>query len=73
MLILIVWSFYSTAEQIAEVVYEAANDGNDTLRYVAGTDAKTLYAQRLQVGDEMFRKYIDTAFLVQKKEVEILH
>ena len=54
-------------------MYEAANDGNDTLRYVAGTDAKTLYAQRLQVGDEMFRKYIDTAFLVQKKEVEILH
>jgi NAD(P)-dependent dehydrogenase (short-subunit alcohol dehydrogenase family) len=54
---------YSTAEQIAEVVYEAATDGKDTLRYVAGADAKALYAQRLQAGDEQFRKNIGTAFL----------
>ncbi|RAK00130.1 NADP-dependent 3-hydroxy acid dehydrogenase YdfG [Larkinella arboricola] len=45
----------STAEQIAEVVYEAATDGKDTLRYVCGEDAKNLYAQRLAVGDEAFR------------------
>ena len=30
---------YSTPEQIAEVVYEAATDGKDQLRYVAGADA----------------------------------
>ncbi|MEO7312367.1 MAG: SDR family oxidoreductase [Chitinophagaceae bacterium] len=53
---------YSTAEQIAEVVYEAATDGKDQLRYVAGTDAKGMYAQRLQVGDEAFRKGIDSIF-----------
>ena len=52
----------STAEQIAEVVYEAATDGKTQLRYVAGEDAKALYAQRLQAGDEAFRQGIDQAF-----------
>ena len=46
---------YSTPEQIAEVVYEAATDGKDQLRYVAGADAKATYAARLQLGDEAFR------------------
>ena len=52
----------STAEQIAEVVYEAATDGKDQLRYVAGADAKALYAQRLQAGDEAFRKNMEASF-----------
>jgi len=47
---------YSSPEQIAEVVYEAATDGKDQLRYVAGNDAKAIYAMRLQMGDEAFRK-----------------
>jgi NAD(P)-dependent dehydrogenase (short-subunit alcohol dehydrogenase family) len=47
---------FSTAEQIADVVYEAATDGKDKLRYVAGADAIALYAQRLELGDEAFRK-----------------
>lgn len=51
-------SVVSTSEQIAEVVYEAATDGTDKLRYVCGEDAKGLYAQRLAVGDEAFRKGI---------------
>jgi NAD(P)-dependent dehydrogenase (short-subunit alcohol dehydrogenase family) len=51
-------SAVSTSEHIAEVVYEAATDGTDTLRYVCGEDAKALYAQRLAVGDEAFRKGI---------------
>ena len=38
---------YSTPDQIAEVVYEAATDGKDQLRYVAGEDAKATYAMRL--------------------------
>ena len=54
---------FSSAEQIAEVVYEAATDGRDKLRYVAGEDAKALYAQRLQAGDEAFRKQIEEQFL----------
>jgi NAD(P)-dependent dehydrogenase (short-subunit alcohol dehydrogenase family) len=53
---------YSTAEQIAEVVYEAATDGKDQLRYLAGEDAKAMYAQRLEVGAEAFRKAIQAMF-----------
>ena len=53
---------YSTPEQIAEVVYEAATDGKDQLRYVAGADAKATYATRLQIGDEAFRKAIAEQF-----------
>ena len=53
---------YSTPAQIAEVVYEAATDGKDQLWYLAGADAKTTYAARLQLGDEAFRKAIRQQF-----------
>lgn len=53
----------STPEEIAEVVYGAATDGTDILRYVCGDDAKALYAQRLEVGDEVFRKGIKQMLL----------
>jgi NAD(P)-dependent dehydrogenase (short-subunit alcohol dehydrogenase family) len=53
---------YSAPEEIAEVVYEAATDGKDQLRYVAGADAKATYATRLQIGDEAFRKAIAQQF-----------
>lgn len=48
----------STAEQIAEVVYEAATDQKDQIRYLAGEDAKAMYARRLEIGSEEFRKEI---------------
>jgi len=48
----------TTAEHIAEVVYGAATDGKNTLRYVCGEDAKTWYTQRLAIGDEAFREEI---------------
>jgi NAD(P)-dependent dehydrogenase (short-subunit alcohol dehydrogenase family) len=53
---------YSTPDQIAEVVYEAATDGKDQLRYLAGADGKATYAARLQAGDEAFRKGIKQQF-----------
>lgn len=53
---------YSTPDQIAEVVYEAATDGKDQLRYVAGADGKATYAARLQMGDEAFRRAIKQQF-----------
>ena len=53
----------STAEQIAEVVYEAATDQTDRVRFVAGEDAKTNYAQRLAIGVEAFRAGIRRMFL----------
>lgn len=52
----------STPEQIAEVVYEAATDGKKQLRYVAGEDAKALYAQRLELGVEAFRQQLGKQF-----------
>ncbi|MEO6684414.1 MAG: SDR family oxidoreductase [Dyadobacter sp.] len=48
----------ATAGQIAEVVYEAATDGKDQIRYIAGADAKAMYARRLEIGSEESRKEI---------------
>jgi NAD(P)-dependent dehydrogenase (short-subunit alcohol dehydrogenase family) len=53
----------STAEQIAEAVYEAATDESDRVTFVAGADAKQLYAQRLAAGIDQFRKGIAKMFL----------
>src|ERR1700752_3478602 len=53
---------YSSPAQIAEVVCQAATDGTDQLRYVAGEDAKAMYAMRLQIGDEAFRKAMSQQF-----------
>ncbi len=46
---------FTEATLIAEVVYEAATDGKDQLRYLAGNDAKRTYQQRLIQGTEAFR------------------
>ena len=54
---------FSHAEEIAAIVYEAATDGKDQLRYVAGEDAKALYLQRLELGDEKFIKLMEQTFL----------
>jgi NAD(P)-dependent dehydrogenase (short-subunit alcohol dehydrogenase family) len=53
----------STAEQIAAIVYEAATDGKDQVRYVAGDDANAIYAHRLEIGNEAFRKELKTQLL----------
>jgi short-subunit dehydrogenase len=59
---------YSSPEQIAEVVYEAATDGKNQLRYVAGADAKAMYEMRLRLGDEAFRKAMDKQFFGSASE-----
>lgn len=51
------------AEQLAEVVYEAATDGKDQIRYLAGEDSKAMYARRTALGAEDFRKEIRQQFL----------
>lgn len=58
-------SRFTAAEQIAEVVYEAATDGKDQLRYVAGEDAKAKYAERFKMGDEAFRKNLEQLFFAE--------
>jgi NAD(P)-dependent dehydrogenase (short-subunit alcohol dehydrogenase family) len=46
---------FTEAEQIAEVVYQAATDEKDQLTYPAGNDAVRLYAKRLAEGPEAYR------------------
>ena len=53
---------YSSPEQVAEVEYEAATDGKDQFRYIAGADANAMYAMRLQLGEEAFRKAMAPQF-----------
>ncbi|MFT3705619.1 MAG: SDR family oxidoreductase [Agriterribacter sp.] len=44
----------SPASLVAEVIYEAATDGKDQIRYTAGEDAKQLLANRKQYDDATF-------------------
>ncbi|UKT63383.1 SDR family oxidoreductase [Pedobacter mucosus] len=46
---------FTEAEQIAEVVYQAATDNEDQLTYPAGNDAVRLYAKRIAEGPELYR------------------
>jgi NAD(P)-dependent dehydrogenase (short-subunit alcohol dehydrogenase family) len=43
---------YATAEEIAAVIFEAATDGQNKLRYIAGKDAIAAYAEREKTGAE---------------------
>jgi short-subunit dehydrogenase len=47
---------YSSPEQIAEIVYEAATDGKSQIKYIAGEDAKGYFQMRESLGQEGFRK-----------------
>lgn len=53
----------SSAEKIADAVWDAVNDPDDRVSYVAGDDAKATYAQRLAAGVDAFRAGIRQAFL----------
>lgn len=52
----------SKPEQIAEVIYTAATDGKDTLRYRAGSDAAYILDARSNMSDEEF-------FAMQKNQL----
>lgn len=53
---------FSEVSDIAATVFEAATDGKQKLRYLAGEDAKALYEQRRQSGDEQFMRMMDQTF-----------
>ncbi len=53
----------SSAEHIADTVFEAATDGRDQLRYVAGDDAKAMYERRKAEGDMAFMRAIRDEYL----------
>ena len=57
---------FAPAEVIAEVVYEAATDEQDQLRYPAGPDAVAAYAQRHTAGPEVFRQGVAAQFGLPK-------
>jgi NAD(P)-dependent dehydrogenase (short-subunit alcohol dehydrogenase family) len=52
----------SEPEQIAQVIYEAATDGKDQLRYVAGADAVAMYEHRMESGSERFHSELMKQF-----------
>ena len=54
---------FTPVEDIATVVYEAATDSKDKLRYIAGEDAKALFAQRLELGQDAFVQQMEQQFL----------
>lgn len=48
---------YTKATDVAQIIYEAATDGKNQLRYVAGNDAIALYKERLETTPEgQFKK-----------------
>ncbi|MDJ1502699.1 SDR family oxidoreductase [Xanthocytophaga agilis] len=52
----------SSASVVANVIYEAATDGTDQLRYTAGEDAKVMISNRSQLDDKAFREAVKTQF-----------
>ncbi|HWV74054.1 MAG TPA: SDR family oxidoreductase [Pseudosphingobacterium sp.] len=52
----------SPASLVAEVIFKAATDGTDQLRYTAGEDAKMLMANRQQYDDATFISGIKSQF-----------
>ena len=53
----------STPEEIANVIFEAATDGKDQLRYFAGKTSQALYDRRLQIGAEASRMEVKNMVL----------
>jgi short-subunit dehydrogenase len=54
---------FSSAESVASVIYEAATDGKNQLRYIVGTDAISLYNERQKDGAEAQYQRIQKTFL----------
>lgn len=47
---------------VAEVIYQAATDPSNRLRYASGEDAKEAIAQKLGLGDESYVEMIRKAY-----------
>jgi hypothetical protein len=55
-------SGYSEASDIAEVIYTAATDGTDRLRYLAGKDAEAMILDRARLSDEEYARWAISSF-----------
>lgn len=58
--------FYSKPEMVAEVIYEAATDGKDQSRYIAGEDAKKLIEIKETQGGDEYIRFIKDQYLPKK-------
>lgn len=54
---------YTKAEEVAQVIFDAATDNKNHLRYIAGKDALALYSERLELGPEKQVQKIKSQFL----------
>lgn len=54
---------YTRAEEVAQVIYDAATDNKDQLRYIAGKDAIALYNSRLELTPEGQFREMRSGFL----------
>jgi len=54
---------YTKATDVAQVIYDAATDEKDQLRYIAGNDAIALYKERLEATPEGQFKKIRSQFI----------
>lgn len=63
-------SQFSTSDQIASVIFEAATDNKNQLRYIAGNDAVALHNERSQLGAEgQYRQLKETFSLSKNKHL----
>jgi len=53
----------SQPEQIAEIIYQAATDGKNQLRYLAGADTERLLGAKAQMAEGDFMQMIQQNFL----------
>ncbi len=56
-------SQFATAEHVASIIYEAATDNKEQLRYIAGKDAISLYSEREKIGAEAQYRKIQEMFV----------
>lgn len=52
----------TSPDSVADVIYQAANDDTNQLRYIVGEDAEALLKLRTDLPDESFTKYITGMF-----------
>ncbi|MHA3787983.1 SDR family oxidoreductase [Flavobacterium hauense] len=58
---------YTKPEDVAKIIFTAATDGKEQLRYIAGNDAVALYEERIELGPETQFKKIRSQFLFNSK------
>ncbi|HEY0299499.1 MAG TPA: SDR family oxidoreductase [Arachidicoccus sp.] len=54
---------FPPVETVSEVIYEAATDGKNQLRYLAGKIANNNYTKRVELGAEAFHQEMNKLFL----------